>query len=170
MPFTVQLFQITNCVKVLTFIFHSPFVPAHTEPTLCHWFEESLHNGCPWFHYLHLFRGIFQTRAWGTWKALQNIRQFWTILTFGLLESICFPEAGFPSGGKKGLKTTYPHRPWPGSLKQLLRNCLSCPYCIKTAAVHPRFSSVQGNLRGKLINTPIAHLILSPLLPPACVN
>lgn len=82
-----------------------------------------------------------------------------------ITESICFQEAGFPSGGKEGPKTVYPYRPWPGSLKQLLHKCLSCLYCIKTAAVHPRFSSVQGNFHGKLMNTPIAHLILSPLLP-----
>lgn len=77
MPFTFQLFQLTNYVKVLTFIFHLSFMLAHMEPMLCRRFEEGSHNGCPWLRYLCLFKRNFPdgiTKHF-TGKALQNIRQ-----------------------------------------------------------------------------------------------
>lgn len=87
MLFTFQLFQLTNYVKVLTFIFHLPLMLAHMEPMLCHWSEEGSHNGCPCLRYVCLFKRNFPdgiTKRF-TGKALQNIRQFWTVLTFRLL-------------------------------------------------------------------------------------
>lgn len=152
MPFTFQLFQLTNYVKVLTSVFHLPFMLAHMEPVLCRWFKGS-HNGLPWFCKLHLLERNFQDRITEhfTGEALKNIRQFWTTLIFELL-NLRASKKVIPSGGWEVLKTVWLYGHWPGTLQQLLHEHLLYPYCIKTAAMHPAFSSVHTNFNGVLIN------------------
>lgn len=155
MPFTFQLFQLTNYVKVLTSIFQLPFILAQMEPVLCHWFKEGSHSGLPWFCKLHLLERNFQDRIteYFTVEALKKIRQFWTTLIFELL-SLRASKKVIPSGGREVLMTEWQ----------------SYTYCIKTAAMHPAFSSVQTNFNGTLISMSIMPLILSPLPISACVN
>lgn len=171
MPFTFQLFQLTNYVKVLTSIFHLPFILAHMEPVLCRWFKEGSHRGLPWFCKLHLLERNFQDRIteYFTVEALKNIRQFWTTLIFELL-SLCAFKKVIPSGVREVLMTVCLYGHWPGTLQQLLHEWQSYPYCIKTAAMRPAFSSVHTNFNGILISMSIMPLILSPLPISACVN
>jgi len=170
MPFTFQLFQLTNYVTVLTLIFHLPFMLAHMEVILCCSFEESSHKAVHGFITYTYSRGIFQRGAPSTLLGRLCKMSVLNDINFWITESMCFQVAVFPSVEKEVLKGIHRCRPWPSSLNHSFQKCLSCPYCIKRAAVPPAFCSVQTNSNGKLIHAPIAHLILSPLLPLPCVN
>lgn len=133
-----------------TFIFHLPLCLHAWNPcSVLPW--RGSHNGCPWLHYLYLFKRNFPggiTKLF-TRKAVQIIRQFWKILTFGLLSPCACKKLVFLQVARK----CWREYTSPDPDQAAGSNCCfaSACYILIASRTHPTLSSVQRNFNAKLI-------------------